>query len=117
MTLSKKQLEDKVDFQKYQYIWERDLLALAQKSSYWRDKAHELGFADEKIAAPWTFKDEGRSLRVGLRSNERVTLRQPRNYPHWVIRRVPWNRHIESFFFYDGLDRFRLRGFYFIWMD
>jgi hypothetical protein len=56
-------------FNTFFYIWERDLLYIAHQdigpgSPYdgWRWKAHELGFTDAKIDAPWTHKDEGRRI-------------------------------------------------------
>ncbi len=47
---------------KFLYIWERDLLYMAQCESGWRGRAHELGFTDKKIDAPWIHKDAGRLI-------------------------------------------------------
>ncbi len=49
-------------FMAFFYIWERDLLHMAQQFSGWRGLAHDLGFKDAKIDAPWTFPDEGRRI-------------------------------------------------------
>jgi hypothetical protein len=51
-----------VCWEAYHYIWERDLLHMAHQYEGWRNIAHHLGFTDAKIDAPWTFKDEGRSI-------------------------------------------------------
>lgn len=61
MTLSKKQKAES-DPQKYFYLWERDLLQMAKEHQAWRDKAHELGFTDTKIDAPWPHADAGRKI-------------------------------------------------------
>lgn len=63
MTLSKTQLEDKEKWRRWFWIHERDLLYMAQRFPNWKTTAHELGFTDSKIDAPWTFKDEGRLIR------------------------------------------------------
>jgi hypothetical protein len=64
MTLSKQQIEhEKLRFQKWFWIWERDLLQMAREYPAWRDKAHSLGFQDAKIDAEWTHADEGAQLK------------------------------------------------------
>jgi hypothetical protein len=65
MTLSKKQQDDdpKTKYQKWFWLWERDLLHLAHSFPAWREKAHELGFMDVKIDTPWTFPDAGRLIK------------------------------------------------------
>ena len=47
-------------FMAFFYIWERDLLRLANQEPGWRKLANVLGFKDAKIDAPWTHPDEGR---------------------------------------------------------
>ena len=64
MTLSKEQIEyEKLRFRKWFWIWERDLLECARRFSAWRIIAHELGFSDEKITAPWIHADAGRHIK------------------------------------------------------
>jgi hypothetical protein len=63
VTLSKKQLSDKPNFMRYFYIWERDLLALANRHYDWRETANELGFTDAKIDSSWPHSDAGRHIR------------------------------------------------------
>jgi hypothetical protein len=63
MSLSKDQIEAKEKFQKWFWIWERDLLECARRYPEWRELAHELKFKDKKIDAPWTFPDAGRLIK------------------------------------------------------
>lgn len=63
MTLSRTQLTDRERFMRHLWIWERDMLELARRYPAWRDLAHELGFMDAKIDAPWTHADLGRQIK------------------------------------------------------
>jgi len=64
MSLSKEQTEnDRNRWTKWFWIHERDLLECARRWLEWRIKAHELGFIDEKIDAPWPHADEGRRIK------------------------------------------------------
>ena len=64
MTLSKEQLDyQKLRYRKWFWIWERDLMWLARQFSAWRDKAHELGFNDEKIGSVWIHDDAGAQIK------------------------------------------------------
>lgn len=62
MTLNKAQIEAKEKFNKWFWMWERDLLECAKRWPAWRTAAHELGFTDKKIDAEWTFQDAGRLI-------------------------------------------------------
>lgn len=64
MTLSKEQIEyEKIRFQKWFWIHERDLLQMAKEQPAWREAAHDLGFTDKKIDSPWPHADEGRLIK------------------------------------------------------
>jgi hypothetical protein len=62
MSLSKQQMAQKDRFQKWFFLHERDLLECARRWPAWRSKAHELGFTDTKIDAPWIHADAGRQI-------------------------------------------------------
>jgi hypothetical protein len=62
VTLSKEQAEAKERFQRFLWIWERDLLEAARRWPAWHDKAIELGFSEEKIFNGWMHADEGRQI-------------------------------------------------------
>lgn len=65
MTLSKTQrAEQGMDFSRFLYLWERDLLELARRFPGWRAIARNEGFSDEKIDAPWPHMDEGRRVKI-----------------------------------------------------
>lgn len=62
MALSKTQIVDK-ERNRWFWLWERDLLECARRWAPWRNKAHELGFTDEKIDATWEHIDAGRLIK------------------------------------------------------
>ncbi len=72
--LSKQQLEDRAPWKTHLCLWERDLLDLASKFEGWLDIAVDLGFTVEKIMKPWTFKDEGRRIKVMTWDEYRVLI-------------------------------------------
>lgn len=63
MTLSAQQLEQRDKFNRWFWIYERDLLWCARKWAPWRLLAHALRFTDAAIDSPWTHADEGRLIR------------------------------------------------------
>lgn len=67
MSLSKAQLEvdPKVKFRKFFWMFERDILEAARRWAPWRELAKELGFTDQKIDASWNHSDAGRLIKYG----------------------------------------------------
>jgi len=63
VSLSKAQIEERDKFKTHLFLHERDLLEAARRWAPWRIKAHELGFQDLKIDAPWTHSDAGRQIK------------------------------------------------------
>jgi hypothetical protein len=67
MTLSKAQIEyEKIRWQKWFWIWERDMHLLANRYYRWRDLAASLGYADSWVDKPWTHADAGKQVKYML---------------------------------------------------
>jgi hypothetical protein len=64
LTLSKEQIEfNKVRWQKWFWIWERDLHWLANQYDNWVVKANELGYRTDWITRAWPHSDAGKQIR------------------------------------------------------